>query len=255
MIEGKADQPLAKVVEKYKEFITIHNVKTVLALFSGGRDSLVATDMSYKATKSLDVNFEVLYVNTTCALPGVQDYVGRLRELLGWPLRILTPKIDFWTLVKKWGAPTPRRRWCCYHLKLEPIREYTKRVMPPRIHVLGLRATESSSRLKKANNGQFKQFYWDSKSEVWVYNPIFWWDDLDVEKYIKKNSLPVSPVYERIAGSGECFCGAFKTVGEIRQVKTYYPEFFQRLVQLESEFRNGGSLFYIQSKRVYAKDL
>ena len=238
-----------------RKLIAQHEIKNILALFSGGKDSLVSTHIVWKAVRDSNINFEVIHIDTTCALPGVQDYVIQTSKRLGWPLKILRPKVDFWTLAEKWGAPTPRRRWCCYHLKLEPIREYTKTLKSPRLHILGLRAWESPSRLKKANSGKLNRCYWDRKSETWVYNPILWWRDRDIDEYIKVNKLPVNPTYEKVGTGGECFCGVFKTIREVLLVKNNYPDFFQKLVELESKFRNNGSLLYINSKRVYVRDL
>jgi len=246
---------LDETLSNFEDVISEFDIRTILSLFSGGRDSLVVTHITWNMVQTLHLDFKVIHVNTTCALPGVQEYVKEICNRLKWPLRVLDPKIDFWTLVEKWGAPTPRRRWCCYHLKLEPVREYTKTTTPPRLHILGLRARESAGRLKRAKNNQLKQLYRDFKSEAWAYNPIFWWKEEDVEEYIKEHDLPVSSTYENLGTSGECFCGAFKTEKQLLQVKANYPRFFEKLVKLESKFHNGGSLFYISGKRIYAKDL
>ena len=42
---------------------------------------------------------------------------------------------------------------------------------------------------------------------------------------------------------------------ELIKVRDVYPEFFKRLVELESKFHSGGSLFYISGERIYARDL
>jgi len=240
-----------------KDFILKYKIKTVLCCFSGGKDSLVATHYTWTQVKDLPVRFEVIHVNTTVSLPDVQAYVRKVCKEFGWPLAILRPKTDFFTIAKRRGMPTRRNRWCCFKLKVEPLIRYTVRKNVPRIQITGLRAYESTRRLARVRRGEIKQWMWRSIGMHYLYSPIFWWKDEDVQKYIEENSLPLNSVYKDLGFSGECICGLYTTMDQLITIGARYPDFMAKFVELEKSFRTGGSAFYDYStmKRIYASKL
>jgi len=163
-----------------RDFVLRRNIRHVTCFFSGGKDSLVSTHYTLSDIEDLQVNKVVVHVDTTCSLPGVQDYVREVAQRFGWNLRILRPKKSFWDLARRWGSPTMRRRWCCYYLKLEPIirlvRELSRTGMV--CEVLGLRREESS---RRRNLPQFYS-YWNRRYKylTWKYAPIIDWSERDV---------------------------------------------------------------------------
>lgn len=242
------EELLSKSVTNTVRYIKRKKAKTVIAMFSGGKDSLVSTYVANEACKSLDVKFKVVFIDTTCALPNTIEYVKDVCVLMGWDLQIIKPKQSFWELVLKNGAPSPRRRWCCKELKLKPLWNYLKAYNPPRIVILGLRNGESYRRKK------IKKSWFSKDAQAWIYNPIIDWSEGEVLVFINKMKIPVNPNYSKVGFAGDCFCGCFTTLDKIKRTAEAYPEFFMKIVEIEQKFRSGGTFFYIAGKKIRASD-
>jgi len=231
-----------------RDFVVKYRIKYVFPCFSGGKDSLVATHYFIEDTRGLDLEIKVLHVDTTIMLPGVEEYVRKIARSLGWNLVVLKPSLTFEEYVEKWGFPKPRARWCCYWLKLKPIKEYVSRFNGAKCQVTGLRRFESHRRK------YFRYVVFDKKSLSWIYNPIVEWTDDQVEKYIEEHGLPEPPWY-RVGIKETCCCGVFKSLRELRILRAQYPEFYSRFVELESKMKSKGSAFFVANRRIYAKDI
>jgi len=236
---------------KPREFVEKYYIKSLVCCFSGGKDSLVATHYTLKELAGMSPRLEtyVVYVDTTVMLPGTTEFVEEISATLGWNLRILRPEIDFWTWVgeKKMPMPSMHRRWCCAKLKLDPIKDFVKDLPPQRAEVTGLRRDESERRKN------MPQHFFLKKSWVWKYAPIIDWTEKDVLRYMKRNDLVMPPNY-RMGIKETCLCGAYSNKKQMEIVRGKFPEFFQKFVELEAQFKSGGAAFYFQNKPQYAKD-
>jgi 3'-phosphoadenosine 5'-phosphosulfate sulfotransferase (PAPS reductase)/FAD synthetase len=181
-------------------------------------------------------------------VPICEPYVKDVCSQFGWNLKILRPKVDFWTLVGEEGYPMPtmRRRWCCFKLKLEPIRDFMRTLNPQRAEVTGLRRDESIRR-----RGLPEVFYL-KKSYVWKYAPIASWNEKQVLRYMQKHDLPMPPHY-RLGIKETCLCGAFSNQKQMMIVRANFPDFFQKFVELEKRFKKKGAAFYFHNKPCTAK--
>lgn len=195
-----------------------------------------------------DLDTYVVFVDTTVILPDVIDFVKEVSERFDWNLKILRPEVDFWKMVERCGFPQKNKRWCCYHLKIKPIREFIKKLKPRRCEVLGLRRDESHRRRN------IMPYIYDWRDRAYKYCPIVFWSEKDVLKYMRKHNLPIPPHYSK--GFKEtCFCGTFTTVSEVLALRANYPEFFQKFIEIEGKMKSGGSAFYIGGKRIYAREI
>ena len=122
-----------------RDWVEEHGIKNVVCCFSGGRDSLVATHYTYKMLRDANIDIYTVFVDTTIMIPDVYDFVKEVSDRYGWNLIILKPDKAFKEYALEKGMPTMRRRWCCYYLKLRPIREFVKTLRPPVVEILGLR--------------------------------------------------------------------------------------------------------------------
>lgn len=75
-----------------------HDPIRTFCLFSGGSDSLVV------AHRCRDHYDELVYIDTTTAIPGVEDHVRRCAQDLDKPLQILTPDFDAYRLLVLGGT-------------------------------------------------------------------------------------------------------------------------------------------------------
>jgi len=240
---SKACEPM-----KPREFVERFSIKSLACCFSGGKDSLVATHYTLSELEGMDVQKYVVFVDTTVMVPETVEFVKDVCNQFGWPLKILRPDPDFWTLAEKWGCPTMHRRWCCYNLKLKPIFDFVKSLRPIRAMVTGLRRDESERRKS------LPQIFYRKMISAWSFAPIIDWNEKDVLDYMEKNNLPMPPHYKK--GIKEtCVCGVFANLKQMIIVKALYPEFFNKFVELEGRFKSGGACFYFQNRPVKASDM
>jgi len=234
----------------YCEIIEKNNINYLYCLFSGGRDSLVALHISKRVGEHLRVPLEAIHVDTTISTPGNLQYVEAVCREFNVKLSIIRPKHDYFTYVDRWGFPTATRRWCCYHLKIEPLKNYFRhRNVHNRLLVDGIRKDESPKRGGFPKIGVHKHF------KILCYHPIFEWERVDILNYISANALKENPLYQFFPRATECWCPAFKTVKQFEMLKKNFPEFFQKLVDAESKLKSGGSALYKNRKKIYLKDL
>jgi phosphoadenosine phosphosulfate reductase len=81
------------------------------------------------------------------------------------------------------GPPTRLNRWCCA--------EYKEGAGLDKIRVFGVRAAESARR-----KAQWRVWTPDRKSESFILNPILFWTDEDVWRFIKLNRVPYCSLYD-----------------------------------------------------------
>lgn len=237
---------------KPRDFVKDYSIRSLVCCFSGGKDSLVATHYvlsDLDGFKSHEIEKHVVFVDTTVMCPGTIQFVSNISQQFGWNLKILKPEVDFWTLVGEQGYPMPsmRRRWCCFKLKLEPIRDFVRNLNPQRAEVTGLRRDES---VRRRN---LPEVFYLKKSRVWKYAPLVDWNEKDVLRYMRKYDLSMPPHY-RLGIKETCLCGAFASKKGMQIVRAQFPEFFQKFIDLEARFKSGGAAFFFDDKPTYAKD-
>lgn len=235
-----------------EQFIQRYGIENLVCCFSGGKDSLCATHYVMEKLKGVDhLKKFVVWVDTTIMIPPAYPFVQETCDQFGWPLVVLKPRMKFedFILKKNYPCPTKKRRWCCYHLKLEPIKNFTQNLSKSGLVacVTGLRKLESTKR-----RSYTEVFFMRSCGYI-IYNPLLEWSDDDIESYIKRYDLPMPPWY-RLGVKETCMCGAFSTESEMMCVRTHYPKIFQRFVDLESKLKTKGAAFFFNYKPRRARD-
>ena len=218
-----------------------HDPIKTFCLFSGGSDSLVV------AHRCRDYYDELVYIDTTTAVPGVQEHVERCAVDLDKPLRVLKPEFDAFQMLvlggtdpdgnewKPLGFPGPGQHNRAYNrLKERPLRKLLKETKvghPKHARVLalsGIRRDESarrSSRLPITREG----------SMVFC-SPLIEWSNAEMAAYRLKHKLRLSDVAAMLHRSGECQCGSFADKGEREMLISLYPEWWEeRIAPIERE--------------------
>lgn len=179
---------------------------------SGGKDSSVIKQLCIDA----GVKFGVYHNHTTVDHPETVYFVRREQQRfrdMGYNYTIEYAhdkdgnRITMWDLIKKWGYPTMRARFCCKVLK-EGGGEH-------RCVVTGVRWSESVKR--KMKRGVYEAITPDYKDKIistndnsserqviencikkvkTVVNPIIDWEDEDVWEYIRLRNIPYNPLYD-----------------------------------------------------------
>lgn len=163
-----------------KEAIAIQRIQTFKpdALgFSGGKDSVVCDHLM----KLSDVSYQA-FMNLTTVDPKIHlDFV---RDCFTHVELIRPDKgVSMYSLIKRWGFPSGKHRYCCQELK--------ERIQRGTFVVFGVRQAEST---KRRNKPMFH--YHPKHPRLKVLNPIIDWSTDEVWRYIRENNLPVSPLYQ-----------------------------------------------------------
>ena len=242
--------------EKIKSDISISksDIRSILKksrsfiLFSGGKDSL-ATLAYLRSLESVSgKELVALYVDTTAGLPKNTEYVKKVCRYLKIGLKILRPKVDYFTLVKKWGIPSFQYRWCCRELKIKPIADYLTTIKGPKVVFDGIRADES--RIRK----EYLPIWYHPTFKCLSISPIFYWSDQDVVSYIASDGIPKT-ILHSMGSSTECWCGAYKKETDFRELYELDKDMFRKLARVEKANKNGYTFLYKKGSRISLQDL
>lgn len=223
---------------KFQEVIDIAKAdggKKFYALFSGGKDSVTVAHMLDQA----GLLEGCLFVDTTIAIPETIDFVKEYCAEMGWDLEIITRSDKVKTydeFVLKYGFPNSAfHNVTMFELKWKPIREWVmKRKDAGVVLCSGVRSKESKRRMVNTQKYQRDK---SCKHMRWCA-PIHYMSNSEVWEYANKHGLKRSPVYETLGMSGDCLCGAFSSRGEAELLELFYPEFAERIRDLERRCTN-----------------
>lgn len=190
----------------------------IMALFSGGHDSLTCTHVASKHPLFKGV----IHIDTGTGLPETRQFVEETCKREGWDLIIKKPATTYEMLIVRFGFPGPDAHRHMYkYLKERPLSqakiEARKRYTVKNIgFVGGMRAQESVRRM-----GNIEPMHKDGMG-VWI-SAINDWSALDCNAYVTTHKLKRNPVKDRMHLSGECFCGSFAKRDEKRELEVWYP--------------------------------
>lgn len=217
-------------------------------LFSGGNDSLATLAYLKEIAKEVKGDLTAIYVDTTAGLPENTRYVKEVCEYLGVNLKIVRPKVDYFTLAKKWGIPSFKYRWCCRELKIKPIKEYLNSLREPKVVFDGIRAVESTARR------QYIPIWYHPSFKCLSVSPIFYWSNEQVISYVNSNGIPKTFLHS-LGTSTECWCGAYKTKSDFEKLFNLDRDMFYKLVEVEEENKGGYTFIYENGQKISLKEL
>ena len=178
--------------------------------------------------------FRLVFINTTIALPDTVDYVHGYAKWLGADLIELKPKHTYEEMVVRYSYPLLwHNRWCYYELKRKPTIEYLERnYRRGDLVVMGIRGDESLFRLLNYDKVFTNKCYGNGLC-VHAWYPILRLTDIEVNQLIKKFSIPINPVWEKVGISGECLCLAGTTEQKLVRIAIHYPSVMEKLIEID----------------------
>ena len=213
----------------------------VAVAFSGGRDSLVALDLARK----IKPDITVIFVNTGIEFPESLEYTRQLAK--DWNLKFheANARVNFWRLTEEQGIPVAGRgnttfmrdlsekagvklsNSCCHRMKETPARQFY------RDHdiegtVTGLRVSESL--MRKLNFADYGALRYSSTYRTLISWPLYAWLDEDIAKYIKKNNLPLNPIYDmgyKRVGCWACLQDMFHKDSRLFTLQEQHPNMYK----------------------------
>lgn len=217
-------------------------------LFSGGYDSLATLIYLKDVAKEIKSDLTAIFVDTTIGLPENIKYVKKVCNYLKINLKIVKPKVDYFTLAKKWGIPSYKYRWCCRELKIKPIEEYLKSIKDPKVVFDGIRAAESFIRK------QYIPIWYHPSFKCLSVSPIFYWSNEQVISYVTTNGIPKTFLHS-LGTSTECWCGAYKTKSDFEKLFNLDRDMFYKLVEVEEENKGRYTFIYENGQKISLKEL
>lgn len=187
--------------------------------FSGGKDSEVILELA----KMAGIKYRAIYKNSTIDPPGT------IKHCIEKGVEIMQPRISFLQLVKKYGMPTRRARFCCKYMKEYKVLDKA---------VQGVRRAESTARAKRYSEDDpiICRIYGSKKNHVSVILPILSWSNEEVAEFIEERSIRCHPLYydqlgkfhpERRLG---CIGCPLKSDAGVKDYKAY-PKLFKQVVK------------------------
>jgi len=180
--------------------------KNPAALWSTGKDSTAVIWLCKKAFFG-KVPFPVIHIDTGCKFPEIYRFRDTLAE--EWNLNLIVAKNE--EAIKKGVSPQKDRFECCTLLKTQALRDFIQKEKFDALF-LAIRRDEHGIRAKERyyspRDSEFRWNYEDQPAEMWdLYvkpsedfshmrvHPILHWTELNVWQYVKRERLPVNPLY------------------------------------------------------------
>ena len=200
-----------------KDFIRDY-LKGSSVSISGGKDSLVALDLSVRAGIK-----KFIFCDTTLTYPGTLEYINKLEKYYDIKIDRAIPERPFLELVKNIGFPSRRLRWCCEVYKFGPLTYY---VIENKIKYLitGIRAEESVKRKK------YEKVSKNPLIPAVQINPILEWTEDDVWNYINHYELPYHRLYDIGYKRLGCWLCPFQNKGDFKRLKDNFPTLYKTLI-------------------------
>lgn len=236
------DIKIAKTKLRIQEWIDYWGADNLYISFSGGKDSTVLLDL----VRSVNENIPAVFVDTGLEFPEIKQFVKtfdnvttirpkisfkQVIEKYGYPMvskdqanfiydirttkseklknrRLYGDEQGRFKLSKKWrylvDAPFNISHKCCQVMKKDPIKKYEKEF--GKHPFIGTMAEESNIRKQSYLRNGCNAF----ESKRPISNPLGFWTEQDILKYIKNNNLKIADIYGDIIETKE---GTLETTG------------------------------------------
>jgi len=180
--------------------------KNLAVLWSTGKDSTAAVWLCKKAFFG-KVPFPVIHIDTGYKFPEIYEFRDKIAEK--WELDLIVAQNK--EALAAGMSPEKGKLECCTQLKTEALKRLIKEYEFDAL-ILAIRRDEHGIRAKERyfspRDSDFRWKYTDQPAEMWdLYvkpsedfshmrvHPILHWTELDVWEYVKRENLPVNPLY------------------------------------------------------------
>jgi len=178
---------------------------------SFGRDSVAVLHSALQ----INPNVKVVFNNTGVEYKETLEYKEMLKRLWNINLIETKPVHSFWWCVRHYGLPVGRKAKgssgkpkCCWYCKDLPFLNVC-RELGIKANITGIKASDSRARMFTiAQRGQY--YFRKTRGALWQFHPLAFWITSDVAEYIKRNNIPLNPLYEKgFTGTGCATCTAY----------------------------------------------
>lgn len=203
--------------------------------WSGGKDS---TAMAHLITR-IAPEIKIVSLLDESDLPGLHEYISRVREAHGFNLEIIRPQQNLWGIFGDYDftedVHTPQSEYAKKYF-FDVFKDYALTHGYNGIFI-GLRKDESRNRLM--NYARRGDIYFKAAESQWVCQPLVRWSAQDVFCYLFQNGVEIFDAYFKTKFHGapdkiriDCVLPSeFSSKGQAVWLKHYYPEIFNRLAE------------------------
>jgi len=180
--------------------------KNLAVLWSTGKDS-TATLWLCKKSFFGKIPFPVIHIDTSYKFPEIYEFRDKIAK--EWDLDLTIARNE--ESIKSDMSPEKGKLACCTQLKTEALRNFIKEREFDAL-ILAIRRDEHGIRAKERyfspRDEEFRWQYADQPAELWdLYvkpsedfshmrvHPILHWTELEVWQYVKRENLPINPLY------------------------------------------------------------
>ena len=203
--------------------------------FSGGKDSTAMLLRMIEEGMRVDL---ILYCDTGLEFPEMEEHIRKVEEYIGRKITVIKSEHDFMyyatekervvksektpgftpgEIAKGLGYPTMFARWCTKHLKTEVIDRYLRNLRKEYdlVQYIGIAADEPK-RKRELNY------------------PLIDWNmtEVDCLKYCYDRDFTWGGLYE-IWDRVSCWCCPLQSLADLRKLKEYRPELWDRLKEMD----------------------
>jgi 3'-phosphoadenosine 5'-phosphosulfate sulfotransferase (PAPS reductase)/FAD synthetase len=229
---------VARAIKDYDPF-------AMIALFSGGNDSLVLLSVLNELNIKLDA---IVHVNTGTGIPQTLEFVRKFCAASG--TRYIEASAgnvyEKYVLTKGFFGRGLDAHTYCYHLlKASPLRKaislHLRQGKKNRRILLfnGVRVDESDNRKYNFAKNEITISDPTRTNDLWV-NVIHWWKTQYRDQYIQGNNLQRNPVSIELNRSAECMCGSMQGTFDRYIAGQYCPAWGKWLDDLEKKVIDNG---------------
>lgn len=206
-----------------------HGAYKMAPLFSGGHDSLCAC---YLASQHRGFAGVVHHIDTGIGARYTREFVERVCSKFGWQLKVWKSLDTYEKLIRGFGFPGPGAHYLSYiMLKERCVVSITKGKNKVML-VNGARSQESTRRMGNVAAIQVGDVRTNKKTgetrrinlkRIWTA-PCHDWSKAEQQHYMDECGLPINKLKLALGMSGECFCGAFASPGELDRIRQFAPD-------------------------------
>ena len=222
--------------------ISEYSLDKLYVLFSGGKDSVCVAH--YIATNYPKLFGGVVFTNVGLGSQETRKFVIDYCKEMGWKLYMTwaDDRRRFIDIVLDYGFATAgsHRIWMSY-LKFHSWHYFAKdrkRFNEKMAFVSGVRKKESKQRSKIK---KYSKTPVDINTNHVFIKPFLYKNGEQLMKYFIENGLRTTSVYQWLNRSGECYCGAFTDVWDLKLLEKYDPLAFETIAYYEKLIQEKGT--------------
>lgn len=235
-----------EAVRILREGMAIYKPYAVVAMVSGGDDSLTAYAVAKAAGIPIDY---IMHGNTRTGIKSTTQHVRNLAEREGIPYLEADAGSAYEDYVLRkgfFGVGSTAHTYAYHILKKGPFSKTLSKYIRQRkrgrniLLINGARKDESANRRSKLEKeGPFRHMGTKTSPNIWV-SPIMDWTKKDCLDFLRQEGIERCPAAIYCHRSGECLCGTMQSKQQAEEVSFWFPDWGKWKDDIERRVKEAG---------------